>query len=93
VTRAEPGYVEPFGAADAVVVAVPAPIAARIVPEGIPGRPEWIEDVPYSSEVAVIAFRRHAGGERGQMSWIRRRESVRRARAAMMIEIGWSGWR
>jgi predicted NAD/FAD-dependent oxidoreductase len=60
VTRVEPGLVEPFGAADAVVLAVPAPVAARMVAEGVPGRPDWIDDVPYSSEVAVIAFRRHS---------------------------------
>lgn len=58
VTRVVPGYVEPFGPADAIVVAVPAPIAAQLVPRGVPGRPDWIEDVPYSSEVSVLAYRR-----------------------------------
>lgn len=62
VTRVGPGFVEPFGAVDAVIVAVPAPVAAQIVDRGAPGRPGWIEDVPYSSEVTVTAFQQH--GER-----------------------------
>jgi hypothetical protein len=53
--------VEPFGKVDAVVVAVPAPVAAQLVSPGTPGRPDWMDDVPYSSEVSVLAFRKHEG--------------------------------
>jgi protoporphyrinogen oxidase len=61
VQRVEPGYVEPFGEVDAVIVAVPAPIAAQLVLPGTVGRPNWIDDVPYSSEVSILAYRKHAG--------------------------------
>jgi len=64
VTRVEPGRVEPLGAVDSVVVAVPAPIAARLVAAGTPGRPAWIEEVSYSAEVTVVAFRRCSGATR-----------------------------
>lgn len=64
VTRVAPDYVEPFGAVDGVVVAVPAPIASELVARDVPGRPAWIEEVAYSSEVAVIAFRRQAAQTR-----------------------------
>lgn len=57
VTAVKPGRVEPYGPVDGVVVAVPAPVAAALVPQGSPGRPDWIDDVAYSSEVAVTAFR------------------------------------
>jgi predicted NAD/FAD-dependent oxidoreductase len=60
VRRIEPGYVEPFGAADAVIVAVPAPIAAELVLPGTPGRPSWLDDVVYSSEVSILAYRKHS---------------------------------
>lgn len=36
---------------DGVVVAAPAPIAARIVRQGRPGRPAWLDDVRYAQHV------------------------------------------
>jgi predicted NAD/FAD-dependent oxidoreductase len=58
VTRVAPGVVEPFGAVDGAVVAVPAPEAAKLVAPGTRGRPSWLDEVPYSSEVWVAGFRR-----------------------------------
>jgi predicted NAD/FAD-dependent oxidoreductase len=58
VTMVEPDRVVPFGKVDAVVVAVPAPIAARLVPPGTPGRPAWLDDVAFSAEVDATVFRR-----------------------------------
>ncbi len=62
VTGVEPGLVVPFGEVDAVVVAVPAPIAARLISRGTPGRPDWLDDVAFNSEVSAHLFRRYDGG-------------------------------
>lgn len=59
VTHVEPGRVEPFGKVDVIVVAVPAPTAARLVPSGTPGRPAWLDDVAYSAELDTTVIRRH----------------------------------
>ncbi len=58
VRRVAPGHVDPFGEVEATIVAVPAPIAAQLVVAGAPGRPSWIDDVPYCAEVAILAYRK-----------------------------------
>jgi predicted NAD/FAD-dependent oxidoreductase len=61
VRRVDVGSVEPFGKVDATIVAVPAPIAAGLVARCTPGRPDWLDEIPYSSEVSVVAYRKHEG--------------------------------
>jgi predicted NAD/FAD-dependent oxidoreductase len=51
--------VEPVGRFDAAVVAVPAPVAARIVAPGEPGRPGWLGSVRHSAHVLAHAVRTH----------------------------------
>lgn len=51
--------VEPVGTFDAAVVAVPAPVAARLVPPGVPGRPDWLDDVRHAPHVLAYAARPH----------------------------------
>jgi oxygen-dependent protoporphyrinogen oxidase len=59
-TRAGGGVVvDPVGAFDAAVVAVPAPVAARIVPAGQPGRPPWLDEVRHAAHVLAHAVRPH----------------------------------
>ena len=62
VRVAEPGggvVVEGVGVFDAAVVAVPAPVAARLVPSGTPGRPDWLETVRHAPHVLAYAARPH----------------------------------
>lgn len=42
---------------DGVVVATPAPVAARIVDEGRPGRPAWLDEVRYAQHVFAYGAR------------------------------------
>ncbi len=51
--------VEPVGTFDAAVVAVPAPVAARIVPPGVPGRPAWLGELRHAPHVLAYAARPH----------------------------------
>jgi predicted NAD/FAD-dependent oxidoreductase len=51
--------VEPAGRFDAAVVAVPAPVAARLVAPGEPGRPGWLGSVRHSAHVLAHAVRTH----------------------------------
>lgn len=57
--------VDPVGAFDAVVVAVPAPVAAKIVAAGEPGRPSWLESVRHSCHVLAHAVRAHPSPPEG----------------------------
>jgi oxygen-dependent protoporphyrinogen oxidase len=52
-------HVEPVGRFDAAVVAVPAPVAARLVAPGTPGRPGWLDDVRHAAHVLAHAVRPH----------------------------------
>ena len=49
--------VDPIGRFDAAVIAVPAPIAARLVSHGEPGRPKWLDSVRHASHVLAHAVR------------------------------------
>lgn len=51
--------VDPAGRYDAAVVAVPAPVASRIVAAGEPGRPPWLDSVRHASHVLAHAVRPH----------------------------------
>lgn len=42
---------------DGAVVAVPAPVAARILPPDAPGRPVWLDDVRYTRHVFAYGAR------------------------------------
>lgn len=60
--RSRPGggvVVEPVGEFDAAVVAVPAPVAARLIPPGEPGRPPWLDRVRHAPHVLAHAVRPH----------------------------------
>jgi len=51
--------VEPIGVFDAAVLAVPAPVAARLVAPGTPGRPAWLDQVRHAPHVLAHAARPH----------------------------------
>lgn len=51
--------VDPVGEFDAAVVAVPAPVAAELVPAGTPGRPPWLDQVRHAAHVFAYGARRH----------------------------------
>jgi predicted NAD/FAD-dependent oxidoreductase len=57
--------VEPVGRFDAAVVAVPAPVAARLVAPHEPGRPGWLESVRHSRHVLAHAVRPHPRAPEG----------------------------
>jgi hypothetical protein len=65
VTKVVARTVEPYGDVDAAVVAVPAPVAAKIVPEGTTARPDLFSDVPYSPSCRSGASRRASLGQDG----------------------------
>jgi predicted NAD/FAD-dependent oxidoreductase len=65
--RAIAGGVEvaPFGRFSAAVVAVPAPVAARLVDPHDRARPAWIDQVEYATHVFGYAARRSTPGDAG----------------------------